>query len=116
MQDVLGQDSGFHFSVVCWNACGMEGGAIEDMFDLFPQDLQWDAVLIQEGPYVHSDSYVISQNGHAVYSGACLQWKRSVTIAIHRKWVTSGAGLVFSAFGRRVACLDLETGSMKLRL
>ena len=94
----------------------MEEGAIEDMFDLFPQELLWGAVMFQEGPYVHSDSYFVSQGGHAVYSGACTQWKRSVTVAIHRKWVTSGASLVFSAVGRRAAYLDLESGSMKIRL
>ena len=86
----------------------MAEGVIEDMRDLFPDDFRWEAVLIQEGPYSESDTYTVSSKGHAVFIGACKQWKRSVAILIHRRWADTGADLKFTAVGRRIAYIDLE--------
>ena len=39
------------FIASTWNACGMEDGAVNDMVVLLDSLGNWDAVLIQEGPF-----------------------------------------------------------------
>eukprot|EP00959_Pyramimonas_sp_CCMP1952_P291131 6089932-Pyramimonas_sp.AAC.1 len=81
----------------------MEAGTIEDMLSLFPEDFHWGAILLQEGPHAQTDSYAISANGHAIFSGTCEHWTRSVTILIHHRWVESGVNMNFSS--RKKSCL-----------
>ena len=65
------QKQEYKFKVLCWNACGMEEGAIEDMIFLVSRSFEWDAVLLQEGPYSNHDLYTLAPGGHALLVGAC---------------------------------------------
>ena len=46
-----GQSSAGMFVAITWNACGMEAGAINDAVALL-EDRPWDAILMQEGPFI----------------------------------------------------------------
>ena len=79
-------------------------------------EVWWDAVLFQEGPYSAEDTYNIVDGGHAFFVGACKKNQRSTCILLHWRWLDREADLTFTPLGHRLSCLDLKADGLKLRL
>ena len=103
------------FTTLSWNACGMEAGAINDMF-MQLGGFHWDAVLLQEGPFTDTDTYTIVQGGHALFLGACEAGVRSVGIVVNRRWVAREATMSFHSKGRRTAYVNLDSETLHVCL
>ena len=98
-----------------WNACGMEQCAEQDIIDLLEaEEVYWDVVLLQEGPTREEGSCTIIAGGHAFYVGKAGSSKRTTCVLLHRRWTI--AKLSFYALNGQISYLDLEAGSLKLRL
>ena len=98
-----------------WNACGMEQCAEQDIIDLLEAgEVYWDVVLLQEGPTREEGSCTIIAGGHAFYVGKAGSSKHTTCVLLHRRWTI--AKLSFYALNSRISYLDLEAGSLKLRL
>ena len=51
--------------VISWNACGMQGGVIDDVADLLDAGSSpWDLLLYQEGPYEEAVTERTLESGH----------------------------------------------------
>ena len=107
--------TGDNFVAITWNA-GMEPGAVSDLVIQLDCGNHWDAVLLQEGPFSEHGAYTIIQGGHALFLAPSGEWKRSVGILLHRRWLDACAALEFSVLDICVAALDLDCGDIHLRL
>ena len=74
----------------------MEEGGIDDMIAHLEQMEQWDVVMMQEGPYGKNETYRTVKGGHVFFTGACPDWKRSISILIHKRRLERGAQLSFT--------------------
>ena len=104
-----------NIAAITWNACGMEEGGIDDMIAHLEQKEQWDVVMMQEGPYGKTETYRNATGGHAFFTGACPDWKRSISILIHKRWLERGAQLSFTTCGQRIGFLDAAVGTSRYR-
>ena len=103
------------FTVISWNACGMEVGAENDLADILQeQRCHWDAILLQEGPTRDTPGCTIVERGHALYCGANDQGKRTVGILLHQRWLE--ARLSFHVKDERMVYLDMDSGSFSIRM
>ena len=101
------------FSEISWNACGMESGAIDDYIYML-EDLYWDAVLLQEGPFAEENSCRATEGGHLMFSSVTVGNRRTACIVINRRWADSKT--TFTPLSRRMDSLDLDAGDTPLTL
>ena len=110
-----GNIPGHDFVTLTWNACGMEKCAEKDVVDLVElEDSWWDVIFIQEGPTRDEGSCIIIDGGHAFFAGKPGPNKRTTCILLHSRWVA--AKLSFHAQSERISFLDVDAGSLRLRL
>lgn len=93
--------------VMTWNACGLESGAITDVVVIL-DDVYWDALLIQEGPFSEKSGRTVIQGGHQFYVSATVGKKRTCCILVHSRWGEYKQS--FQAVSSRLAYLDLDVG------
>ena len=107
-------DACTNFIAITWNACGMEAGAVNDLVDILAQDrIQWDAILLQEGPASEAAGGTILEGGHVLFRSAKgNSW--TVGILLHRRW--SEVRVSFKALTDRVVFLDVGFGAVQMRL
>ena len=62
------------------------------------------------------DSYKILEGGHAFFLAPSGDWKRSVGILVHKRWIGTSVKLQFNVLQSRAAFLDLDVDNLSLRL
>jgi hypothetical protein len=76
---------------------------------------KWDVVLIQEGPASSEEVHEVLDTGHLWFVAPKLDRFRSIAVLLHRRWNSELAKPEFESFTSRVAFLDLDLGSQKMR-
>ena len=101
------------FVVITWNACGMEEGAVNDMIDLL-ENRNWDAILLQEGPFTERSCRTVVQKGHILHLSPSPGGRRTAGILLHKRW--EGYSGSFASISARLAYVDLNVNEARLRL